>query len=199
MAAPRANMPHVPLSTRQLSFAEAQQHIAAFLSTSKDAPHLHPDSFSTQYGVEMAMSNGPDGGLTMQSLRRVEAGLRGEQLEPLPDPSNSDDMVLDGLLDESEKQLQRDNRAAEKKKGDEGETEGWMDMDEWQREQQAEAGDEVGEIGKRSNFVGEGGRIPEVVEEGGKMDKEARKKAKKERAAAEKKEREAKRREQAQA
>lgn len=107
-------------------------------------------------------------------MRRVEAGLRGEVLKPEV-PDVSDDMVLDDMIDDSQKRMQAE-------------------------QEQQEDGIEVGEIGRRTNVVAEGGDIPEVVEEVGaktagksKADKEARKKAKKERERQQKLEKEAKR------
>jgi len=116
------------------------------------------------------------GGLVLHNLRRVEAGLRGERLAPDPEPE-SDDRVLDGLIEESGAKLQGNSW---KRKLNDVE-EGWQDLEEFQREQ---GGVEVGEIGDRSNFVEDGGAESPVLATGSvgkKVDKEARKKAKKER------------------
>ncbi|OJD32380.1 uncharacterized protein BKCO1_3800053 [Diplodia corticola] len=170
----KAYAPHVTLGSKPLSTGAAQELIANYLNESESNSYLHPDAILTASNVQYPLSGGPQGGVTMHDLRRVEAGLRGEVLKPEV-PDVSDDMVLDEMIDDTKKRMQAD-------------------------QEQQEDGIEVGEIGQRTTAVVEGGDIPEVVEEGGgkalgksKTDKEARKKAKKERERQQKLEREAKR------
>ncbi|KFZ02510.1 hypothetical protein V501_09543 [Pseudogymnoascus sp. VKM F-4519 (FW-2642)] len=104
----------------------------------------------------------------MQHLRRVEAGLRGEWLAP----------VLD--LEESGTAAAAVVNGEEKGDAEMG-TEGWQDLDEYQREQSVE----VGELGGETVVASEEG-VKAAVEvkaseaAGGKQDKEARKRDKKE-------------------
>lgn len=170
----KAYPPHVACGSKPLSIGAAQELVATYLNESESNAHLHPDALLTTSDVQYTPAGGPQGGIILHNLRRVEAGLRGEVLKPEV-PDVSDDMVLDDMIDDSQKRMQAE-------------------------QEQQEDGIEVGEIGRRTNVVAEGGDIPEVVEEVGaktagksKADKEARKKAKKERERQQKLEKEAKR------
>ncbi|KAF2141694.1 uncharacterized protein K452DRAFT_298365 [Aplosporella prunicola CBS 121167] len=189
--------PHVAVANRPLSLEEAQKSIANYLATSETSAHLHPDALLSTSGVQFATAGGPMGGIVLHNLRRVEAGLRGEVIKP--EPEASDDMVLDGMIEETEQTMQAEGGASKKsKKGASGAEEGWQDMGDYQREQ-LEEGNEVGELGQRSNFV-EQGEEPKIAEGGkSKVDKEARKKAKKERERQQKLEKEAKKKQGAEA
>ncbi|KAH7062444.1 hypothetical protein B0J12DRAFT_237987 [Macrophomina phaseolina] len=171
----RAYPPHVILGSKSLSTDATQKLIATYLEDSESNAHLHPDALLTTSNVQFAPSGGSQGGVILHNLRRVEAGLRGEVLKPEV-PDVSDDMVLDGMIDETQQRIQIE-------------------------QEQQEDGIEVGEIGQRTNVVADGVDIPEVVAEDGekisgksKVDKEARKKAKKERERQQKLEKEAQRR-----
>lgn len=166
--------PHVALGSKPLSVDAAQKLIASYLESSESSAHLHPDALLSTSDVQFAPAGGAHGGIILHNLRRVDAGLQGEILKPEV-PQVSDDMVLDGKIDETEKRMQTEQ--------------------EYQ-----EDGVEVGELGQRANFVADGGDIPAVVAEDSehapgktKIDKEARKKAKKDRERQEKLEKEARR------
>lgn len=167
--------PYRAHSSHQLSIEAAQSLLSTYLTESESSPHLHPDALLSTAGVQFSTHGGPMGGLVLHNLRRVEAGLRGERLAPDPEPE-SDDRVLDGLIEESGAKLQ--GKSWKRKLNDV--EEGWQDLEEFQREQGRV---EVGEIGDRSNFVEDGSAESPVLATGsaGKVDKEARKKAKKER------------------
>ncbi|KAL1614012.1 hypothetical protein SLS54_010082 [Diplodia seriata] len=170
----KAYAPHVTLGSKPLSTGTAQELIANYLNESESNSHLHPDALLTTSDVQYAPAGVSKGGIIMHNLRRVEAGLRGEVLQPEV-PEVADDMVLDDMADNTQKRMHAD-------------------------QEQQEEGIEVGEIGQRTNVVAEGGDMPKVVEEDGartlgksKTDKDARKKAKKERERQQKLEKEAKR------
>ncbi|KIW01376.1 uncharacterized protein PV09_07144 [Verruconis gallopava] len=182
---------HIHSST-PVSYAGAQKWINAYTARSQQFPHMHPDA---QLSRKITFgTNGASGGVTLTQLRKVSKGLGGERLTPEPEePPRGNDKPFES------------KRSAAKGKavlGD-GTTEGdWMDPDEWAA---GRDGDEVGEIGERSNYVGEvpGAEAPQVQEvpvvphgsEGAKpIDKEERKRLKKDKRKAENKEREAKRR-----
>jgi hypothetical protein len=178
--------PHRIHASTPLSLSAAHTLLSTYLALSETSPHLHPDGLLTTAGAQFATSAGPLGGVVLHNLRRVEAGLRGEHLEP--EAEEQEDAVAEQL--DAGKKLE--GGAGEKRKVEAAE-EGWQDIEEWQREQ----GPVVGEIGERSNFVAEGVEEPVVVEHkvvggkgSGKVDKAARKKAKKERAEKEKREKE---------
>lgn len=58
----------------------AQSHLAAFIALTPTNPHLHPDSLLSSTGITYSAHSGPSGGLALHHLRRIEAGLRGENL-----------------------------------------------------------------------------------------------------------------------
>lgn len=139
------------------------------------------------------------GGVVIHNLRRVDAGLRGEFLEPERTPEPED--AAKSQVQDTSNEILGYNGAGIEKEGTNGmgagagdESWGWQNLSEYERE---DDGVEVGEIGERNNFVKSGGDAPEVQVTGGaeeeqeevegskkrrsKEDKEARKKAKKER------------------
>lgn len=80
---PRTSYPpthHHNALTKSLSPAEAQTQLAAFLEKTSTQPHLHPDSLLSSTGITYSAHSGPSGGLAIHHLRRIEAGLRGENL-----------------------------------------------------------------------------------------------------------------------
>lgn len=69
-------------TTTPLSAAEIQPLISAYLTQSLKKPCLHPDAWLRPEGVRHGFKGGPSGGFIMHHLRRIEAGLRGESLQP---------------------------------------------------------------------------------------------------------------------
>ncbi|KAF2099186.1 hypothetical protein NA57DRAFT_56801 [Rhizodiscina lignyota] len=86
-------------STKPVSLEDAQKTIAAYLKNSKRKPYLHPDAVLETSGPSYSVQGGRQGGLVLHQLRRVEAGLRGEILQPDPRDlllsGNGDDAVGD--------------------------------------------------------------------------------------------------------
>jgi len=103
-------------------------------------PHLLPNARLEAYGPTAGSSNSS---VTIHNLQRVEAGLRGEWLAPTLDLEEGNVTVTEGMDDGTNKG----------QKVSEGEGEGWMDLDEYQREQSIEGGE-----------IGQG--EPGVVQEG---------------------------------
>ncbi|CAK3847088.1 Hypothetical predicted protein [Lecanosticta acicola] len=68
--------------TKPLTAAEAQPLLATYLAKSTKKPCLHPDAWLRAEGVRHGFKGGPSGGFVMHHLRRIEAGLRGESLQP---------------------------------------------------------------------------------------------------------------------
>ncbi|KAF2842770.1 hypothetical protein M501DRAFT_913721, partial [Patellaria atrata CBS 101060] len=64
--------------------SRALELLQSYLAASTKAPHLHPDSTFTPSGLKYPLASGAAGGIVLHNLRRVEAGLRGEHLEPDP-------------------------------------------------------------------------------------------------------------------
>jgi hypothetical protein len=171
-----------------ISSTLALTHLSAYLADATKNPYLLPNA-TLQPNGPVAQGNA-DSNLTIQHLRRVEAGLRGEWLAPVLDLGEESDPFADTTAAGSGKH----------KKFDEGNgdadiaTEGWQDLSEYQREQSIE----VGEAEPRELVV-DGGRdaediMPVEVKSSGKegvdkaKDKEQRKKEKKEREKKEKRE-----------
>ena len=141
----------------------------------------------------------------MAQLRKVSQGLGGERKTPepeaIPEPKFKKKMGVKVTFD---KPANGDlangedvNGQPQEKQVDDGTKESeWVDADQWAEQRD---GNELGEIGQRSNFVGEvpGGEAPEVEEVEAPPeadDKEKRKAEKKAKRKAEKLENEAKRR-----
>ena len=175
--------PHRLHSSTQVSPSRALFLLSAYLEATATDPSLHPNALLTENGP-ITPSSGSSTGLVLHTLKRVEAGLRGEHLaadlafekfggDGLPDlmPGNAENPVA--TVDGS--QMEHHNGAVE------GE---WQDKEEFEREHELGEGD----IGDRDNaveggFEEEGGKVPMVktISTKSMKEKEERKKAKKER------------------
>jgi len=71
---------HHPHLTTPLTPSAAQAQLAAFLSKTQSKPYLHPDALLSTSGITYSAQSGPTGGLAIHHLKRIEAGLRGENL-----------------------------------------------------------------------------------------------------------------------
>lgn len=180
---------HHPTLTTTIPPTTAQKQLSSFLTSTQTKPYLHPDSLLRSTGITYSASSGPSGGLALHHLRRIEAGLRGENLvaeteeelnaqfaeeEKLPD---GDDSRLDAMIEKE--------RVAKKRKRDEIEewaenssTAGggvqelesfantpmhasdWQDQDEYEQEQEVWDG----EVGERQTKVDQSGLVPTVRE-----------------------------------
>ncbi|QIX00081.1 hypothetical protein AMS68_005598 [Peltaster fructicola] len=67
-------------ATKTVAPAAAQEQLAAFLAKTPTTAYLHPDAILSQTGIQFPAQSGPQGGLALHHLRRIEAGLRGENL-----------------------------------------------------------------------------------------------------------------------
>jgi hypothetical protein len=105
----------------------------------------------------------------MHNLKRVEAGLRGEWLAP------SLELEAEGMAGFESFPVTGIGLEG----GEDDATEGWQDLEEYQREQSIE----MGEIGPRETVIGERDEALPVINTKARkpIDKEARKREKKER------------------
>lgn len=179
-------------------------YLSAYINSSKTSPHLLPNARLEASGPTAGSSNAS---VTIHNLQRVEAGLKGEWLAPKLE-----------LEEEEVKQVT-------KLKGGEETEEGWMDLDQYQREQSVEgpevAQDELGveddgdvEGNAQVDFYGSGAEedvdvvmdeektvappIVKKVKKAKEIDTEARKKAKNDRKKEEKRAKEEQRKRKAQ-
>lgn len=145
--------PHHTIPSIPIPQEIALKFLSNYLEATKTSPYLLPNA--------RLESSGPTAGssassVTIHNLRRVEAGLRGEWLAPTLDLEEGIVTVAEGMDDGMNK-----GQAV----NEEGEAEGWMDLDEYQREQSIEGG----EIGERLPGVAEVGDSdfdgPQAVEE----------------------------------
>ncbi|KAK4697959.1 hypothetical protein P7C71_g195, partial [Lecanoromycetidae sp. Uapishka_2] len=166
--------PHRLHASKPISVTEALNLVSAYLSATATDPSLHPNALHTDNGP-IVPSAGSNTGLVLHNLRRVEAGLRGEQLGPDP--------ITQGFGEEdvgmTEVGMPREERVAGQPDLEmEGE---WQDKEQYEREQDVVQG----EIGERNNAEGqsrrEGGKVPKIRAPREKISAEDRKKAKKER------------------
>ncbi|OBT70206.1 hypothetical protein VE03_00087 [Pseudogymnoascus sp. 23342-1-I1] len=158
--------PHHSRPSRPISPSLALHHLTTYLTAATTTPSLLPTATLQPTGP-IAPSDAASN-LTIQHLQRVEAGLRGEWLAPTLDLEESG--AAGGVAEGAE---------GGGKEGDvEMGTDGWQDLNEYQREQSVE----VGELGGETTVLaGEGGVEVKATDEAGqKQDKEARKRDKKE-------------------
>jgi len=144
---PQRTIPSIPIAQEI-----ALKFLSNYLEATKTSPYLLPNT--------RLESSGPTAGssassITLHNLRRVEAGLRGEWLAPTLELEEGNVTVAEGMDDGTNK-----GQAV----NEEEEGEGWMDLDEYQREQSIEGG----EVGDRIQGVVEVGDSdfegPQVVE-----------------------------------
>jgi hypothetical protein len=144
--------PHRAIPSVPISQDIALKFLSSYLEATKTSPHLLPNA--------RLESSGPTAGssassVAIHNLKRVEAGLRGEWLAPTLDLEEGKVTVAEGMDDGTNKGQDVNEEA---------EGEGWMDLDEYQREQSIEGG----EIGERLPGVAELGDSdfdgPEVEE-----------------------------------
>lgn len=177
--------PAVHHTSTHITPSQTLSLLSAYLEATATDPSLHPSAHLTEHGP-VAPASGSNTGIVLHNLRRVEAGLRGENLgedltfrkyggDGLPD------LMANGVAQDvgeygSWGSSYKEQGAAT---GMEGE---WQDKAEFERQQEVVQG----EIGKRDNavdggFDDEGGIVPRVKATWDSGDKEAKKKAKKER------------------
>jgi len=124
--------PHRSTDALPVSQEVALQFLSTYLTASKTSPHLLPNARLEPSGPTSGSSNSS---VTIHNLQRVEAGLRGEWLAPVLE-INEPIKVTEGMDDGT-------NTGAA---AAEAESEGWMDLDQYQREQSIE-GVEAGSPG----------------------------------------------------
>jgi len=133
---PHRTIPSIPIPQEI-----ALRFLSSYLEATKTSPHLLPNARLEASGPTAGPSASS---VTIHNLQRVEAGLRGEWLAPTLDLEEGNVTVAEGMNDGTNKG--RDIN-------EEGKGEGWMDLDEYQREQSIEGG----EIGERVQGVAEEG------------------------------------------
>lgn len=103
--------------------------ISQFLEKSESSPFLHPNALITEEGPVLPFA-GQDGGVVIQNLRRIEAGLRGEQLaadDNLQKSTANGTTVLTGETDVTAGQQQNDETEMDL---------GWQNLSEYEQEQE---------------------------------------------------------------
>ncbi|KAH7409090.1 hypothetical protein BKA64DRAFT_639403 [Cadophora sp. MPI-SDFR-AT-0126] len=104
----------------------ALKYLSAYLEAAKTSPHLLPNARLEPSGPTAGPSSS---NITIHNLQRVEAGLRGEWLAPTLDLEEGNVPIAAGMDDGTNKEQEN------------AEGEGWMDLDQYQREQSIEGGD----------------------------------------------------------
>ncbi|KAH8804634.1 hypothetical protein F5884DRAFT_419754 [Xylogone sp. PMI_703] len=101
----------------------ALKRLQSYLEKAKDAEYLLPNARLEETGVDAGSRNSS---LVFHNLQRVEAGLRGEWLAPSLD--------LEGVKVAGGEEATQNTAEAE--------AEGWQDLEEYQREQSIEEGEQ---------------------------------------------------------
>jgi hypothetical protein len=112
----------------------ALKFLSKYLEATKTSPYLLPNARLEASGPTVGSSASS---VTLHNLGRVEAGLRGEWLAPTLDLVEGKVTVAEGMGDGTNKGQDVN---------EEGEGQGWMDLDEYQREQSIEGGEIVDRI-----------------------------------------------------
>nr|XP_023926531.1 uncharacterized protein LOC112037951 [Quercus suber] len=155
--------------TRALTPFAAQDALSNYLSQTEKHAYLHPDSQLSTTSIDYAAQSGPTGGLVIHHLRRIAAGLRGENLaaETEEELAQFSGGLLGGaaetaLLEGDDARMdvsveKHGNR--QKRKGDEieewaeraSDAGGFADKEQWQDKQEYERQQEIldGEVGER--------------------------------------------------
>ena len=142
------SVPSVPVDTET-----AQKFLEAYLEATISSSYLLPNARLESSGPTTGSSNSS---ITIYNLKRVEAGLRGEWLAPSLELEETNTANAQGLSGSSSRGP------------DDMDAEGWQDLDEYQRDQEAIEG----ELGPNDTEV-------ELEAKPSKIDKEARKREKK--------------------
>nr|OQO19021.1 hypothetical protein B0A51_15250 [Rachicladosporium sp. CCFEE 5018] len=166
MAPLQSYPPHRSLPAQSLSPSAAQSLLSTFLAQTPTSPHLHPDALLTASGIAFSPNSGPTGGLALHHLKRIAAGLRGENLaqeskqdlEALfgAELSVGDDTRVDGVIEAARSALGKRGRSVER-------VEEWQDLGDFQREQrnlEGEVGDREG--GGSGRLVRQDGEVPGI-------------------------------------
>lgn len=171
--------PQRSLASQPVSQDVALKHIQNFLEATTKNAYFRPNARLEPTGP--AASEEPS--ITIHNLKRVEAGLRGEWLEPIIDLKDGGVQIASGIDD------------GVRGDGDKMDVDGWQDLQEYQREQSIEVGETAPNVAI-VDYDGEDFEIQDEqaipqnkptknknVETGGeggeKLDKDARKAAKK--------------------
>ncbi|MCJ1405001.1 hypothetical protein MMC11_008227 [Xylographa trunciseda] len=190
--------PHRLHSSRQIAPQEALSLLSSYLEATTVESYLQPNALLTEGGPVSATS-GPNTGLVIHNLRRVEAGLRGQHL------------TADLLADEYDYKGQPDQQSFRNAMNQSALTalpngnvasadvdiglDGWQDKTEFEREQditQGEVGDRLQGV---TDLQGEDVKVPQVHVTRTHGEKEDRKRRKREKRRVEKVETEAKKKE----
>ncbi|RDW64817.1 hypothetical protein BP6252_10468 [Coleophoma cylindrospora] len=114
--------PHRSQASIPVSADTALSHLQNYLAATKTSPYLLPNARLELSGPSAGSTNAS---VTIHNLQRVEAGLRGEWLAPVLDIEEAVPVAVGGLENGGDVQI-----------GDKMETDGWQDLDEYQREQE---------------------------------------------------------------
>ena len=190
MALPDSFTSHQLHSSRQITPSEALSLLSSYLVAATEQPYLQPNALLSEGGPVSATS-GPNTGLTLHNLQRVEAGLRGEHLsvELLADkhdyegpPDNQTEGDAEARNTYTALPLREVAHSGDVNMG----VEGWQDRTEFEREQditQGEVGDRLHGV---TDLRGEDVEVPLVLVTRINSGKEDRKRRKQERRKAEK-------------
>ena len=190
-----------------MSQSHALSLLSAYLAAATKETYLHPNALLTESGPITPSLGAHTMGVVLHNLKRVEAGLRGQQLgadltfreyggEGLPDMF----VTSKGLPRLPSDGLDGAPNASVGGRASGGDVEGngveWQDKTEFDREQEVTQG----EIGERDNAVGDVGdgyRVPDVEVTKSTADREERKRRKKAKRSQQRRANEVKRREKA--
>lgn len=118
--------PHRSVASIPVPQEIALKYLSTYLEAAKSSPHLLPNARLEPSGPTAGSSSSS---ITIHNLQRVEAGLRGEWLAPTLELEEDNVPIAEGMDDGT-------NKGQSNEEG-----EGWMDLDDYQREQSIAGGD----------------------------------------------------------
>lgn len=197
--APYPPVHHHPALTKSVTASDVQTQLSTFLARTLTEPHLHPDSLLSTSGITFSAHSGPEGGLALHHLRRIEAGLRGENLvketeEELTEQFSAgdteaerarlqagDDARLDEMIERDRRKRKRVEEWAEESSNAGGAAPELDPEEQGQEEFERKQHIVEGEVGERAGApaVEQNGEAPPVKTSEGREAKRAAKKAKK--------------------
>jgi hypothetical protein len=171
-------------SSKPITQSDALKLVSSYLEAAATDPSLHPNALLTESGP-VSSNSGANLGLVLHNLQRVQAGLRGEYLEPEIDLTGfggeigtieATDVPVLGASAADNGVISEGAPVVAGQQKDE-----WQDKEEFEREQGVDQGELGSQITARREQLSNATGIPNVAKTKTSGDKEDRKKRKKER------------------
>lgn len=185
MALYKSFPPHRRHSSRPIDPSEALILLSSYLEAASTDAYLQPNALLTEGGPVSAIS-GPNAGLTLHNLKRVEAGLLGEHLSAdVTFAKSADGFFPDLQTDRHEGETSTNTPGSSKKNGYKIDSklgvDGWQDKLDFELEQDVTQGEVGDRLHAMTEVPEEDVEVPRIQATRSSGDKEERKQRKRER------------------